>query len=144
MIKYHQMIAYIRLNYNEKGILYSKLPDEFNPFIIYHFSQKFPLFCIMLEHKGKTYIMKHSDRLKIIDKSIENAIDEYESSLKNAFDFSGDFEKIWGNFYDSQYIKERKNKKLFHKFIPKRLQKLGILQKEFDGLNKNKKLNEMN
>lgn len=139
----HHMIAYTRFEYSKKGILYAKIPDEFSPSIITHFSAKFPLFYIMLEYKGKTYVQKNNENLKIFNDKIEKVLKNYESFLPDSFDFSKDSINDWDIFYDSQYIKQRKNTKLFHHFIPKKLKHLGILTKEFSSIDGNKKLTEI-
>ncbi|MFA5303364.1 MAG: DUF4130 domain-containing protein [Candidatus Nanoarchaeia archaeon] len=137
------MIAYTRLEYSNKGILYAKIPNEFNPMIITHFSSKFPLFYIMLEHKGKTYVLKHDKQLKVHNEKLGIVLKNYEFNLPDSFDFSLDSKTAWSIFYDSQYIKQRRNVKLFHHFIPKKLKQLGVLSKEFESINNNKKLNEL-
>jgi hypothetical protein len=137
------MIAYTRLEYSSKEILYAKLPDEFNPLIINHFSNKFPLFYIMLEHKNKTYVLKNNENLKVYSEKVENILKKYNSFLPDSFELSEDSKEVWSTFYDSQYIKQRRNVKLFHHFIPKKLKNLGILNKEFESIKKNKKLNEL-
>jgi len=140
---YHHMIAYTRFNYSNKGILYAKIPDEFTPSIINHFSAKFPLFYIMLEHKGKTHVLKFGEEKKVFYKKIEKVLKDYELSLPDSFEFSTNSEKEWSLFYDSQYIRQRKNTKLFHHFIPKKLEKLGILGKEFERAKGNKKITDL-
>lgn len=138
---YHHMIAYTRLEYSNKGILYASIPDEFNTLIINHFSSKFPLFYIMIEHKGKTYVLKHDEQLKVHNEKLGIVLKKYESFLPDSFDFSLDSKSAWSAFYDSQYIKQRRNVKLFNHFIPKKLKQLGILSKEFESINTSKKLN---
>ena len=135
------MLAYTRFEYSNKGIIYAKIPDEFSPKIINHFSKKFPIFYVMIEHKGKTFVLKLGEGLKIFDDKLEVVLKIYNQRLPELFDLSCNIDELWSNFYDSQYIKQRKNTKLFHHFIPKKLEKLNVLVKEFESVNENKRLN---
>ena len=143
MIMYHHMLAYARFKYSNKGIIYSKIPSEFSPGIINHFSKKFPLFYVMIEHNEKTFVLKKGEKLKIFNKKINEVLKDYESFLPEKFEDLSCSDELWSSFYESQYIKPRKNIRLFHHFIPKKLEKLGVLKKEFETAKGNKKITDL-
>ena len=136
------MIAYTRFKVSNKGILWAKLDEGFSPTIINFFSQRYPLFYIMVESKGVTYIKKDG-RLVAIKKTVDEVVNDYEKVLPEMKFLKGldiSSEELWNTFYDTQYIKERKNHKLFYHFIPKYLKNASGLKKEFDSLLENNKI----
>ena len=143
MIKYHHMISFIRFNFSKKGILWTKIVSEFSPYVVEYFSKKYPLFIIMIEHEKKTYVKKFNQTIKIYEQSVEQVLKKYELKMENIdylCDLDKDAKELWNTFYDSQNIKERKNHRLFHHFIPKKLKNSGFLDKEFASLESSQKL----
>ena len=143
MVLYHHMIAYTRFKLSTKGILWTKLDSNFSPAIINFFTDKYPLFYIMLEKDGRTFVKQKNKNLIIINKKIKQVVKDYEKilpELEFLKGLEGEGQEIWNNFYDSQYIKQRKNHKLFHHFIPKYLKNVKGLNKEFNSLLENTKI----
>jgi hypothetical protein len=131
------MIAYTRFNISSKGILWVELDEGFSPSIINFFVNRYPLFYIMLGCRGKTFVKKKGKHLAVFNKPVKEVVKLYETELKEVpllKDLTGDCEKLWSEFYDSQYIKQRKNHRLFHHWIPKSLKKVKGLKKEFNAL----------
>ena len=97
----------------------------------------------MVEHEGKTFVKKNRF-FKIYDEPVNVVLKKYESKLKRDVlkDFAGDVGDLWSSFYDSQYIKKRKNHRQFHHFIPKYLKNIKGLKKEFSSLNPCKKITD--
>lgn len=140
-----QSIAYTRFNISKKGILWAVMDEELTPSAIHFFANRFPLFLIMIEKDGITYVKKSEGRTMIYDERIQNVLKRYESRMKDnplLKDLLENTESLWEDFYDSQYIKERKNHKLFHHFIPKYLKNIKALKKEFESLNPSKKITD--
>jgi len=121
---YQRTRAFSRLNISEYGILYAKIEPEhrIEDLIAKWFFSRFPLFTIILSSKKGTFVIskdffKHSslsleEELKQISKS-----KEIDPLLNDLTDFNT---LSWENIYDSNFIKERKNKKYFQKNIPKK------------------------
>lgn len=99
----------------------------------------------MIQHKNKTYVKKGKGTTKVHSKNVEELIKLYEQNLPNhklLNNLSINSQELWNTFYNTQYIKQRKNHRLFHKFIPKYLKNCKGLQKEFSALNPCKKLTD--
>ncbi len=132
------MIAYTRFNVSSKGILWTVLDEDFTPAIMNFFTNRYPLMYVMLEYKNKTFVKKKEGNLVCIDKPIIDVVKDFEAVLSEKPYLEGlttDSTDLWSKFYDSQYIKQRKNHKLFHHFIPKYLRGVKGLRKEFESLN---------
>lgn len=137
MVQYKHMLAHTRFKVSKKGILWTVLDEGFNPNIINFFAKRYPLFHIMLEFNGKTFVKKKNTPLITYNKKVKEVVEIYEKRLKDISFLEGledDAFKLWSEFYDSQYIKQRKNHKLFHQWVPKYLKKVKGLQKEFDSV----------
>lgn len=137
MVQYKHMLAHTRFNISNKGVLWTELDEGFNPCIIHFFVNRYPLFFIMLGCGSKTYVRKKGSPLKVYNKSVNEVLKEYEAVLEDfelLKDLDGSVEELWNVFYDSQYIKQRKNHRLFHHWIPKYLKNVKGLRKEFDSL----------
>lgn len=145
MRSYFQSIAYTRFNISGKGVLWTKIEDGFTPEIIYFFCSRFPQFYILIEHCGKTYVKKEGESLKVSRETAEEALKRYEKALPDndaLKELAKEGQDLWSTFYDSQYIKERKNTRLFHRYIPKYLKDVKTLNKEFSALNPCRKLTD--
>ncbi|VVB74176.1 Uncharacterised protein [Candidatus Tiddalikarchaeum anstoanum] len=143
--QYYKSIQFARFNISSKGILWTRIEEEFTPHIITFFSERFPDFYIMIEHLGRTYLTRKGEPLSVYNDKVENVIRKYESLLPDndlAKSLEVDNSELWNTFYDSQYVKERKNTRLFHKYIPKYLRSVKTLDKEFESLNPCKKLKD--
>lgn len=137
------MIAYVRFKVSSKGILWTRLEEGFTPSILNFFVERYPLLYIMLEYKSTTYVKKKGSNLARLNKPVEKVVEDYEKVLDEKPYLEGlnvNSDDLWGEFYDSQYIKQRKNHKLFHHYIPKYLKNIKGLKKEFDSLNESDKI----
>ena len=145
MKELYRGVQFTRFNISVKGVLWSVMDDCLSPRSIFFFAKRFPLFYIMLEHKGRTYVLKNGLRLKVYDEPVDVVLKMYEEKLPDISlleGLCGDGQELWETFYDSQYIKSRKNHKLFHHWIPKKLKGIKGLKKEFESLNPCKKLTD--
>jgi probable DNA metabolism protein len=144
---YQRSRAFIRLNISKKGIVYGKItPEHFiEDLLARWFLSRFPLFTVILESKRGTFIISKDKSLKKCRESLDSLLKEYDSLpdnplLKDLSDF--DAGSFWDSYYQSQYIKERKNPKYFLKNIPKKYLKDPNLNLEMKKFNKNSCLNE--
>jgi probable DNA metabolism protein len=121
----HRMKSFTRLKFTRSGILYGKLENkhDIEDVVVRFFARRFPDFVIVLESWRGCYICgKNFDRVVFADEELKEVVERLDKSMIGKMDLEqiGDLEKIWEEFYNSQYINSRKNLKLFGKSIPKK------------------------
>lgn len=127
--------AFARLEISKHGIVFGKIQPEHKveDMVIEWFLSRFPLFTIVLESRRGTFMISKGSGMKMVKKRLKQLILELEKKLpenpllSDLMDFNT---KSWENLYDSNFIKQRKNTKLFLKNIPKKYHHLGSLALE--------------
>jgi len=139
----HRNKAFTRLQINKHGILYARVFSEhfIEDYLAKFFSERFPNFVVVIGSSRGTFVKDYNSKLFVSKLSMEETIRKLEPQLEinPMLDEMEDFdENIWHSFYTSQYIKERKNLRLFHKHIPKKM--LKNMEYENKLINKNEQL----
>jgi probable DNA metabolism protein len=152
----HRLESFTRLNISKKGILYGSISPEHNveeP-VLNFFKNRFPAFIILIESKKKElcYVSKPGQKYTIIKKTLSETLVSIELDIpdnkiahelvNNNSDINSDDEDIWRTFYETQYIKERRNKRYFHKSMPRKILKGAGLATELRMSVGSKELNE--
>jgi hypothetical protein len=100
----------------------------------------------MIESQRGTYIISPDKELTIYKENIDSLLPKFEktmpenSILADLEEFNED--EFWEKYYDSQFIKERKNRRYFLHNIPKKFHNWESLALEKRRFEKNKSLNE--
>lgn len=119
----HRMRGFVRFNSITDKILfgYMKPEHKIEKVVIDIFARRFKEHMIILGNEYKSWISYYSSNSfkRHEEKKSLNHIIERIKSLLNT-DYEVDIERIWKVYYDSQYIKERENHKLFYKNMPKK------------------------
>ncbi len=118
----HLKKGFMRLNRSRHGILYGKprLEHDVADLLLNHFHRRFPVFHIALEHRGKTYVADTRGTVTAYTACVEETVKELEKHLPphplmEGLDFD---DSLWGKYYDSTYIRERRNLKLMNRMMP--------------------------
>ncbi|MBW3003275.1 DUF4130 domain-containing protein [Candidatus Woesearchaeota archaeon] len=127
--------AFARLEISKHGIIYGKVQPEHRveDLVAEWFVSRFPLFIIVLQSRRGTFIMSKDSELKIVKEDIKTIVNDLEQTLpenpllSSLIEFD---EQSWENLYDSNFIKQRKNTKLFLKNIPKKYHQIESLALE--------------
>ena len=122
----HLIKSFARIEADKKGILYMEtLCDHYIEFyILSFFKERFPLFdfivstqkgCFISE-KGQMYKNNNSleDNIRLLSEG------RPDNSLLSGMNLSCFDITVWRSFFSSQYIKERRNRKLQKKHVPKK------------------------
>ena len=80
--EYYKSIQFTRFEISAKGILWAVMDDVLTPDSIRFFAKRFPLFYIMLEHKGVTYVLKKGLPLRKYDECVKKIVNRYKYMLK--------------------------------------------------------------
>lgn len=139
--------AFVRLSISKHGIVFGKIQPEHRveDLVIKWFRSRFPIFTVVLESRRGTFIISKDSRMKIVKKNLKDIIQSLERTLpehpllNNLREFD---EQSWENLYDSNFIAQRKNTKLFLKNIPKKYHSLESLALERSKFMKCRSLNE--
>ena len=145
---YQRAREFARLKISKFGIVYGKIEPEHyvEDLVARWFLSRFPLFTIMIESPRGTFVVSKNSSLTVYKEKIEQLLPEFEKNqpeneiLADLEDFNDD--EFWERYYDSQLIKERKNRRYFLHSIPKKFhnwESLGLERRKFG---KNKALSE--
>ncbi len=164
---YQRARAFARLKISKHGIVYGKIePGHYVEDLVANwFLSRFPIFIIMIESQRGTFVISKDKELIVYKEKIEKLLPEFEklqpenNILKDLEDFNDDmsemlgisehfkntskedvFNEFWKKYYDSQFIKERKNRRYFLHNIPKKFHKWDSLELEKKRFEKNKVL----
>jgi len=145
---YQRSRAFSRLKISKHSIVYCRIEPEHyvEDLVAKWFLSRFPMFTVMIESSRGTFVVSKDKELKIYEESIDELLPRFEKELpKNEIlcelgEFNEDV--FWERYYDSQFIKERKNRRYFLKNIPKKFLRWGSLGLEKDRFEKNKRLSE--
>jgi probable DNA metabolism protein len=121
--------SFLRFEISQYGILYTKIESEHNivDTLLHFFHNRFPIFHIAIEDKNKTHIISPNKQIKIYNKNLKDTIELLKKELpiqKITMELTNKEseldESLWETYYDSQFIKERKNHKLMNSLMPKK------------------------
>ena len=145
---YQRARAFSRLEINKHGIVYGKIePEHFvEDLVARWFLERFPIFTIMIESSRGTFVISKDSPLKTYKESIKTLLPSFERNLpenpllKDLEDFND--ESYWEKYYNSQFIKSRKNKRYFLHNIPKKFHNWESLKHEKKRFCGNRELSE--
>lgn len=158
----HRIESFTRLKTSDKGILFARINPEHNveEFAARFFMNRFPSFIILLESKRGCFIVgkpeakdtknagcKNKKDVALIRKPLKEVLSYLESVLPDnpALKEIREAEKgrkaeLWDVFYNTQFIKERENKRYFHRSMPRKLLKDSWLETEARAVSRSKDL----
>jgi len=119
----HRMRGFIRFNSINDKILfgYMKPEHKIGRLVTDIFAKRFQKHIVILGNEHKvwvSYYANNSYKRYEDSRSLNEIIKEVKSLIES--DNEVNIAKIWEVYYDSQYIKERENHKLFYKNMPKK------------------------
>ncbi len=119
----HRIRGFVRFNSIGNKILFGYIRPEnkIGRLVTDIFAKRFQKNIVILGNENKVWASYYSDKAykRYEDsKNLNELLDEVRFLVKS--DKEIDIEKIWKVYYDSQYIKERENHKLFYKNMPKK------------------------
>ncbi|MDY1591988.1 MAG: DUF4130 domain-containing protein [Methanofastidiosum sp.] len=119
----HRMMGFVRFNLINDKILfgYMKPKHRIGRLVTDIFARRFQKNMIILGNEHRVWISYYcANSYKRYEDS--RSLNEIIEKVKLLIDLDNevDIEKIWKVYYDSQYIKERENHKLFYKNMPKK------------------------
>ncbi|MBD3164524.1 DUF4130 domain-containing protein [Candidatus Woesearchaeota archaeon] len=145
---YQRSRAFIRLKISRYGIVYGRLePEHFvEDMVAEWLVSRFPKLAVMIESFRGTFVVSKEKPLTVYREKIEELLPMLEKSLpedailKKLEEFND--EDYWENYYDSQFIKTRKNRKYFLHNIPKKFHNWDGLRLEKERFSGNRKLKD--
>ena len=119
----HRMRGFIRFNSINDKILfgYMKPEHKIGRLVTDIFAKRFQKHIVILGNEHKVWVSYYANNYykRYEDsRSLNEIIKEVKSLIES--DNEVNIAKIWEVYYDSQYIKERENHKLFYKNMPKK------------------------
>ena len=119
----HRMRGFVRFDSINDKILfgYMKPEHKIGRLVTDIFARRFQKNIVILGNDHNIWISYYSEKsYKRYEDS--RSLDEILEKVRSLIDSNGEVEisKIWQVYYDSQYIKERENHKLFYKNMPKK------------------------
>lgn len=119
----HRMRGYVRFNnINEKILFgYMKPENKIGRLITDIFAKRFQENVIILGNEKKVWVSYYSENIyhrHEESRNLSEIVEEVKSIIRN--NQETDTKKIWEVYYNSQYIKERENHKLFYKNMPRK------------------------
>jgi hypothetical protein len=119
---------FARTHLNEHGLLYGivMLKHTTQDMVLDFFHRRYPLFTIALYNarKKETYIIDPMGKMTTESESLQNIIQNYNKShpitpMFKELATQPEDKEIFAEFYTSQFIDERENKRYFGHMIPK-------------------------
>jgi len=119
----HRMRGFIRFNSLNENILfgYMKPENKIGRLITDIFAKRFQENVIILGNEKKVWISYYSKNIyhrHEESRNLSQIVEEVKKLINNYKEI--DTNKIWEVYYNSQYIKERENHKLFYKNMPRK------------------------
>ncbi len=118
----HLKKSFIRFSLSRHGILYTRTHLEHNVVeqLLEHFNARYPLFHIAIEYDKKTYVISPEGKISVHGLRVEEAVRMLEAELMldpilTEIEFD---DGLWEEYYDSQYIRQRRNTGLMKKMMP--------------------------
>ncbi|MBR2323136.1 MAG: TIGR03915 family putative DNA repair protein [Clostridia bacterium] len=114
LLEAHRFKGFIRFSKTESGIYYAKyFPDnDVNTLILPHFISRYKSMPFIIHDINHDVISAHfNGKTKTVYKKI------------NPLYVKDEFQSLFKTYYDTVYIKERKNERLMKNFMPKRYHK---------------------
>ncbi len=133
---YHRACAFSRLSVDKHGILYGKIETEHDigRLVIRFFMQRFPVLVVALENRSETLVAeegkvrRYKKKLKdvLCDLRCRLPVNELVSDIEE-FD-----ERTWEDYYNTQSIVQRRNKKHFQRSVPKKVHhRMGVEKRAY-------------
>ncbi len=118
----HRSRGFVRFNSINDTILFGYIKPEHNigRLVADIFARRFQKNIIILGNEHKVWVSYYSNMSYLrheTSKSLNKIKEEVKSLINSNPEM--DIEKIWQVYYESQFIKERENHKLFYKNMPK-------------------------
>ncbi len=140
---------FTRTKLNKNGILYGKieLTHSMDDFILNFFHHRFPNFiiCLYNQIRKETIVMFESGDLKKYKNSFKSILEMLSQNRSEISYFDGidyDNETLFEEFYSSQFIKTRENRKYFKKWIPNKCMKLPGLKNGIENRFRNNQIDK--
>ena len=114
LLEVHRFKGLLRFSKTENGIYYAKYyPDsDINSLLLPHFVSRYKQMPFIIHNLNHDVISAYADgKSKTVYKKI------------NCLTVEDEFKKLFKTYYDSIFIKERKNERLMKTFMPKRYHK---------------------
>lgn len=118
----HLNKGFTRFDISPHGILFAKKDFEHDvvDIIMHFFHTRYPKFVITIESKGKTYVIDPEGIISTFNQNLKKTVQLLEKKhpinpLLKELNYD---ETLWKEYYDSQFIRERKNLKLMQKMMP--------------------------
>ena len=111
LLEAHRFKGFIRFSKTESGIYYAKyFPDnDINSLILPHFISRYKNMPFIIHDLNHDVVSAHfNGKTKIVQKKI------------NPLNIKDEFQTLFKTYYDTVFIKERKNERLMRNFMPKR------------------------
>lgn len=128
----HLKKGFLRFELSKSGIIYTKTNIEHNIEydLMHFFHNRFPFFYIIIESNNKSYTADKTGVVKVTKETCKEVVNRLESTLPehellSELEFE---EEIWETYYDSQFIKERRNMKLMQKMMPLKHRDSGMIE----------------
>jgi hypothetical protein len=122
---YHRACAFSRLSVDGHGILYGKIETEHDigRLVISFFMKRFPVLVVALENCGETLVGERG-KVKRYKKRLYEVLSDLRSRLplnELVSDLEKFDERTWEDYYNTQSIAQRRNKKHFLRSVPKKV-----------------------
>jgi len=119
----HRMRGFVRFNSLNENILfgYMKPKNNIGRLITDIFAKRFQENVIILGNEKKVWISYYSKNIyhrHEESRNLSEIVEEVKTLINNYQEIETN--KIWEVYYNSQYIKERENHKLFYKNMPRK------------------------
>ena len=119
----HQMRGFVRFDSINDKVLFGYMNPEhkIGRIVTDIFARRFQKNIVILGNDHKVWVSYYSEKsYKRYEES--KSLNEIVAEVRSLIDSNNevDISKIWQVYYDSQYIKERENHKLFYKNMPKK------------------------
>ena len=119
----HRMRGFVRFDSINDKVLFGYMNPEhkIGRLVTDIFARRFQKNIVILGNDHKVWVSYYSEKsYKRYEES--KSLNEIVAEVRSLIDSNNevDISKIWQVYYDSQYIKERENHKLFYKNMPKK------------------------
>ena len=117
----HLKKGFMRFRLSEHGILYARtrLEHDVIDLLLRHFHGRYPGFIVAVEVAGVTHAVNPDGSVWSRKRRVEDVVEVLEAEHPRDPGLTGlSYENLWGAFYGSQYIRERRNLKLMRKMMP--------------------------
>ncbi|MHA1585601.1 MAG: DUF4130 domain-containing protein [Promethearchaeota archaeon] len=131
MREFERTKQFTRTSLNGKGVIYAKIAIEHHieDWVLEYFHNRFPEFyiCLFNTKKHQTISISEAGAISIKKSPLEQVVLEISENrpIQPYFDeIEIDNQTLYDNFYSSQFIKTRENRRYFKQMIPDKVMKL--------------------